>query len=372
MNSTTSSTSPHRHGILLLNLGSPDSTSVPDVRRYLREFLSDERVIDIPGPIRQLVLNLFILPFRPKKSAEAYKEIWTDEGSPLIIMTYRCAELLQERLKIPVEVGMRYGNPSTEDAIRRLKARGVQEVLAIPLYPHYAMSSYETAVAKAQDAIEKVAPELRLTIQPPYYKDPDYIDALVDTAKPYLEDKSIDHVLFSYHGIPERHLRKSDPSGCYCLNYENCCDREHPAHAVCYRHQTFATTKAFAARMGMDKGQYSVSFQSRLGRDPWLQPYTDAELERFPTQGIKHIAVICPAFVSDCLETLEEIAMEGQEDFIKAGGKQFTYIPCLNDHPRWIDVLEKFSRDFIEQTSSHEEMRVVSDHQDDTTQEKSA
>lgn len=351
MATTSSPSQPSRHGILLLNLGSPDSTSVPDVRRYLREFLSDGRVIDIPGPIRQLVLNLFILPFRPKKSAEAYQEIWTDEGSPLITMTYRCAELLQDRLKIPVEVGMRYGNPSTEDAVRRLKARGVQEVLAIPLYPHYAMSSYETAVAKAQEVFERVAPDLRLTIQPPYYQDPDYIDALVTVAKPYLADESIDRVLFSYHGIPERHLRKTDPSGCYCLKYDNCCEREHPAHAVCYRHQTFATTRAFAAHAGLEKHDYSISFQSRLGRDPWLKPYTDFELEKFPSQEIKHVAVMCPAFVSDCLETLEEIAMEGREDFIKAGGKQFTYIPCLNDHPRWIDVLEKFSHEFIKTTS---------------------
>lgn len=349
MKETTSSPdiSSNKQGVLLLNLGSPDSTEVADVRRYLREFLSDERVIDIPAPIRKLILNLFILPFRPRQSAEAYEEIWTDEGSPLIVMTYRCAELLQERMKMPVEVGMRYGNPSTKSALQRLVARGVKELLVIPLYPHYAMSSYETAVARVQADLKEVAPDMKLTIEPPYYEDPDYIDALYQVAKPYLEEHEFDQLLFSYHGIPERHVKKSDPSSCYCLEYEDCCEREHPAHAFCYRHQTFATSKAFARRANLSPEDYTIAFQSRLGRDPWLKPYTDHELEKMPSRQMKRIAVICPAFVSDCLETLEEIGMRGREDFIKAGGKEFVYIPCLNDHPRWIDVLEKFARRFV-------------------------
>ena len=344
-------TSP-RDGILLLNLGSPDSPQVADVRRYLREFLSDERVLDAPAPIRQLVLNLFILPFRPQKSAEAYASIWTEQGSPLITMTYRCAELLAERLSIPVEVGMRYGNPSTEEAIRRLKARGVRRLLAIPLYPHYAMSSYETAVAKVQRALAQLAPQMELTVEPPYYADPRYIEALHAVSEPYLRDQEVDHVLFSYHGIPERHLRRSDPSGCYCLKYEDCCERAHPAHAVCYRHQTLVTTRLLAARAELEPDRYSISFQSRLGRDPWLKPYTDHQLERFPSRGIKRLAVLCPAFTSDCLETLEEIAMEGEEEFLRAGGKTFIYIPCLNDHPTWIDALESFSRRFMQAAPS--------------------
>lgn len=342
-------TQSHSPGILLLNLGSPSSTDTKDVRVYLREFLSDPRVIDIPTPIRKMVLELFILPFRPKKSAHAYKSIWTEQGSPLVVTTYKVADLLRERLEeVPVEVGMRYGEPSTEDGIRRLINRGVNDMLVIPLYPHYAMSSYETAVAKAQERAAAMAPGMRVTILPPFYNHPRYIEALVKVAKPYLEDEEgFDRLLFSYHGIPERHLRKSDPSGCYCLQYEDCCEREHPAHSVCYRHQCFETTKHFAKAANLKPEQYSVSFQSRLGSDPWLSPYTDFELERLPTEQVKRLLVICPAFVSDCLETLEEINMEGRETFMEAGGKSFRYIPCLNEDEAWIDVLEHFSRQFI-------------------------
>lgn len=336
-----------KKGILLLNLGSPDSTSTADVRRYLREFLSDERVLDVSAPIRQTVLNLFILPFRPKKSAEAYQRIWTEQGSPLVVTSYQVCDLLDSRVDVPVELGMRYGNPSTEDAIRRLLGRGVDDILIIPLYPHYAMSSYETAAAKAQEVIERIAPEVRYTIQPPFYDDPDYLDALATVTRPHTEQAGWDHILFSYHGIPERHVKKGDSSGCFCLRYADCCERTHPAQAFCYRHQVFATTRLLAQKLDIPREKYSISFQSRLGNDPWLKPFTDKELEKLPSRGIKNLLVICPAFVSDCLETLEEIAMEGHEIFENAGGKDFTYISCLNDHPRWIDVLEKFVDTFI-------------------------
>lgn len=339
-----------RPGILLLNLGSPDSTKVEDVRTYLREFLSDPRVIDIPTPIRKMILELFILPFRPKKSAHAYETIWTPEGSPLIVITERVAHKLRERLEdVPVEIGMRYGNPSTEEGIRRLINRGVNDMLVIPLYPHYAMSSYETAMAKALERANAMAPGMRVTVLPPFYNHPRYIEALYEVARPYLEDakEGFDHLLFSYHGIPERHLKKSDPSGSYCLHYEDCCEREHPAHSVCYRHQCFETTKLLAERARLSPDQYSLSFQSRLGSDPWLSPYTDHQLERLPSQQVKRLLVICPAFVSDCLETLEEINIAGRETFLEAGGKSFRYIPCLNEHDAWIDVLEHFSQQFI-------------------------
>ena len=336
-----------KKGILLLNLGSPDSTETQDVRRYLREFLSDERVLDVAAPVRQAVLNLFILPFRPKESAEAYHSIWTEEGSPLVATTHKVAALLAGRLgqEVPVEVGMRYGSPSTRDALIRLKSRGVGDLLVVPLYPHYAMSSYETAVAKAFEEAKSVAPTMRLTIQNPFFEDPEYIEALWTVAKPYLDQKdTYDHILFSYHGIPERHVQKTDPSGCFCLKYDDCCARKHPAHSFCYRHQVHATTWAFARRAGLAEGDYTLSFQSRLGRDPWLKPYTDKELEKFPSKGVKRLLVMCPAFVSDCLETLEEIAIRGRQQFKDAGGVELTYVPCLNDHPRWIDVLEKFAR----------------------------
>lgn len=334
-------------GVLLVNLGSPDSTDVPDVRRYLREFLSDDRVLDAPKLIQQAVLNLTILPFRPKKTAEAYSTIWTDEGSPLIISTEEIAQKLRERLDIPIEIGMRYGNPSSEQGVMKLLAKGVRRIFLIPLYPHYAMSSYETAVVKVQEVVAKVAPDVDLVVQPPFFNDPRYVDALVKHTQPFLEE-DYDLLLFSYHGIPERHLRKSDPSHAYCLADPRCCEKTHPAHATCYRAQVFATSRLFAERAGIPREKWHLTFQSRLGRDPWLKPYTDMELEAFPSRGFKRIVVMCPAFISDCLETLEEIAEEGKECFIEAGGLDFRYAPCLNDSDAFIDVLEGFVGDFRE------------------------
>ncbi len=335
-----------KQGVLLINLGSPNSTDVEDVRAYLREFLGDERVIDVPAPVRAAVLELFILPFRPKRSAEAYEKIWTDDGSPLVLSTYAVADKLADRVDVPVAVAMRYGDPSIAEGLRGLANRGVRDLLVVPLYPQYAQSSYETVAAKALEVAREIAPRMRVTIQPPFYSAPDYIEALHTVASEHLEGVDYDVLLHSYHGIPERHIRKGDPSGTYCLNYQSCCERPHPAQSMCYRHQCYETTRLFAERAGIPSSKLRVSFQSRLAGEPWLTPYTDKELERFPTDGIKRIAVMCPAFVSDCLETLEEIAMEGREEFMDAGGKEFVYIPCLNEHDAWIDVLERFVRDF--------------------------
>lgn len=336
-----------RVGIMLLNLGSPRSTNPQDVRVYLKEFLSDPRVLDIPTPIRKLILNFFILPFRPRKSAEAYAKVWTDDGSPLIVTTYAMAKKLEAQIGIHVEVGMRYGDPSTKQAVLNLKEKGVDHVLVIPQYPHYAMSSYETAVAKAQECFKAFAPDIRVTFQPPYYQHPKYIEALTTVCKRHLDEADFDHVLLSYHGIPERHVKKTDPSGCYCLEYDDCCEREHPAHSLCYRHQCFQTSKILAKNLNLSSEQYTVAFQSRLGSDPWLTPFTDETLEHLPSKNIKKIAVLCPAFIADCLETLEEINMEGRETFLEAGGKSFTYIPCLNDDDAWIDTMASFCDDYL-------------------------
>jgi len=333
-------------GILLVNLGSPDSTDVRDVRRYLRQFLMDGRVIDAPWPIRFGIVYFTILPFRPKESAHAYQKIWTSEGSPLVATSKHLQYKLQERFTIPVELAMRYQNPSIESAVRKLDYLKVDEVFLIPLFPHYAMSSYETAIERVKSIARFLAPKMKITIQPPYFDAPDYIQALVASAQDYLQ-AGYDHLLFSFHGIPERHLRKSDPTGCHCLRSDNCCQVASPAHATCYRAQCFKTVAAFVAKANVPKEKYSVSFQSRLGRDPWLKPYTDLELVEFPKRGIKKLLVICPAFVSDCLETIEEIGMRGQETFLSAGGTEFTQIPCLNEHPLWLSMLEKMARKFI-------------------------
>ena len=220
-------------GVLLVNLGSPDSPGVGDVRRYLREFLSDDRVIDSPKLVQQAVLNLAILPRRPAQSAHAYQQIWTDKGSPLVVSTFRQRDLLRERFDLPIEVGMRYGNPSTADGVRRLIAQGVDEIFVVPLYPHYAMSSYETAMAKAIEEVRNVAPSTRVVIQPPFFSDDAYIEALLEVARPYLDGLAWDKLLFSYHGIPERHVKQTDPSGCWCLQNDHCCDVPHPSHATC-------------------------------------------------------------------------------------------------------------------------------------------
>lgn len=329
-----------KKGVLLVNLGSPDSPSVSDVRSYLREFLMDGRVLDAPWPIRFGIVHFAILPSRPKQSAEAYHTIWTPQGSPLIVAGKKVQAELQRRTKMPVELGMRYKNPSIQHALASLRDQGVDETLLIPLFPHYAMSSYETAVVRVQELVPKIAPGMKLTVQPPYYDDPDYIKALVGSVSEYFK-QNYDHLLFSFHGVPERHLRKSDPTKCHCLANENCCDVDSPAHATCYRAQCFKTVAAFVRMAGITK--YSIAFQSRLGRDPWLKPYTDEELGRLANDGVRRLLVICPAFVADCLETIEEIGIRAKETFIEAGGKELVMVPCLNDHPLWLDALQNWA-----------------------------
>jgi ferrochelatase len=332
-------------GALLVNLGSPDSTSVKDVRRYLREFLMDRRVMDVAWPLRAFIVGLMLIN-RPKQSAEAYRKIWTPEGSPLIVTSKRVQAGLQERVNVPVGLAMRYQNPSIPDAVRQLRARGVDELFLIPLFPHYAMSSYETAVERVKEVAAKLAPQMRIVVQPPYGDAPDYITALVASAEDYLR-QGYDHLLFSFHGVPERHLKKSDPTGSHCLATPDCCEVASPAHATCYRAQCFKTVTAFVKQAGVPPGKFSVSFQSRLGKDPWLKPYTDFELAALPKRGVKKLLVICPAFVSDCLETLEEIGIRGRATFLSAGGREFAQIPCLNGHPRWLAALEKMVRQFL-------------------------
>jgi len=333
---------------ILLNLGSPESLALCDVRSYLREFLMDERVLDINKPLRSLIVNFAILPKRPKESGAAYARIWTDEGSPLIVISRNLQKKLQERFPFPIELAMRYGNPSIPDAVKRLKEAGITDLYIMPLYPQYAMSSYETVLVRLTEELRKQGATMRTRLLEPFYNDPAYIDALVESARPAIE-ADIDLLLFSFHGIPERHLRKTDPSHAHCLCSDDCCENPHPAHATCYRHQCFEVARLFAEKAGIPKERYQVSFQSRLGRDPWLRPYTDETLSLLPRNGIKRIRVICPAFVSDCLETLEEIAMEGKEIFEKAGGEDFAQIPCLNEHPAWIDYLTHRIQAFADQ-----------------------
>jgi len=339
-----------KRAVLLVNLGSPDSTAVPDVRRYLREFLGDERVLDVPAALRWALLEGIILRTRPKKSAHAYAEIWTEAGSPLIVTSRSAHQKLAAALgpDTPVYLAMRYGQPSVASVVAQIAADGIDELLLFPQYPHYAMSSWETVVVRVMEETARQAPRLRVTTVQPFYADADYIDALHAVSAPFLTAPH-DHVLFSYHGIPERHLRKADSSRAHCTVVADCCATCSPAHATCYKAQCLATTRALVAKAGIPAEKFSVSFQSRLAGEPWLSPFTDHELVRLPKAGVKNLLILCPAFTTDCLETLEEIQGEGRETFLAAGGESFQQIPCLNDHPAFIDFLAARTRRWLRQ-----------------------
>lgn len=325
-----------------MNLGSPDSTSVPDVRRYLNEFLMDERVIDVPKFFRTILVRGIITPLRAPKSAKVYKSIWWKEGSPLIQLTRRLQKAVQAEMpETPVEIAMRYGNPSVKLALDTLQKKypDLKEVIAVPLYPHYAMSSYESAVEDAKAWHLKGNYSFDLKIVPPFYKNAQYIHALSENIKSYLDKTKWDYLLFSYHGIPMRHIRKSDPTKSHCQINDTCCTTDSPAHAFCYKHQDITTMMLTAAQLNLPKNKFGMSFQSRLGSG-WLQPFTDIRLKELPKEGMKNLLVVCPAFVSDCLETLEEIAIAGKETFLENGGETFTMIPCLNDSPLFVKTLK--------------------------------
>lgn len=335
-------------GIILMNLGSPDSTEVRDVKRYLNQFLMDERVIDYPYLSRLLLVKGIIVPFRASKSAHAYKSIWTKDGSPLICLTRQLQQLVQQQVPEPVEIAMRYGNPTPKAAYDALLAKNpnLEEVILIPLYPHYAMSSYETAVEYMKEVHEKGKYSFRMVTIKPYYNNTDYIRALSESIWPYLQ-QDFDKLLFSYHGVPERHILKGDITKQHCLKYPDCCETDSAAHQYCYRHQCIRTTLLLTGALQIPQQKFELSFQSRLGRDKWLTPYTAERLRELPGEGIKKILVACPAFVSDCLETLEEIAIQGKQIFLQAGGESFTMIPCLNVHPLWVSTVAKWIREYV-------------------------
>ncbi|NJB71627.1 ferrochelatase [Saonia flava] len=333
-------------GVLLVNLGSPDSPTAKDVKPYLDEFLMDERVIDVPLWLRNIIVRGIILRNRPKKSAEAYKKIWWEEGSPLVVISERFTEKVQSKTDIPIALGMRYGSITIKNALQELKNKGVDEVLLVPLYPHYAMSSFETVVVKTMEEKAAYFPDMKITTLPAFYKNPDYIKILSESIQRELKDFEYDHVLFSYHGIPERHIKKSDPTKFHCKIDGSCCSTNSVAHNTCYRHQCFKMTELVKKELALSEDKVSLSFQSRLPNDPWLKPYTDFEFERFPKEGKKKLAVITPAFVADCLETLEEIAMEGKSQFQEAGGNDYKHIPCLNDSDEWVGLMAKWIKDW--------------------------
>jgi ferrochelatase len=332
-------------GVLLVNLGSPDSTNPKDVKKYLDEFLMDPRVIDVPKWARTLLVRGIILNTRPKKSAEAYSKIWWEEGSPLIVISERLQKKIKNRINIPVALAMRYGSMTLKIGLQELADQGVTDVLVIPLYPQFAMATTETINVKVEELQKEFFPQLEITSFPAFYNKPEYIEVLSKSISEKLEGVDYEQILFSYHGVPERHIRKSDITKSHCKIDGSCCKTPSSAHQYCYRHQCYETTRQVAEKLNLKEGTYTTTFQSRLGFDPWLQPYTDRTIERMGKAGVKKLAIVTPAFVSDCLETLEEIAMEGEEIFHEVGGEEFTTIPCLNDR----DDFATLMADWIEQ-----------------------
>lgn len=333
-----------RPGLLLVNLGTPDAPTTADVRRYLREFLSDPRVIDIPAPLRWLLLNLIILPLRPARSAEAYRKVWTDEGSPLLVHSQRLQQQVQQALPgVQVELGMRYGKPSLADALARLEQAGCGELTVFPLYPQFASSTTGSTLEAIyrQLAGRWNTPSVRVV--PAFYDHPAFVEAIAQIGEPVLASFKPDHVLFSFHGLPERHLRRGDPAG-VCLASRDCCNSIDSRNRNCYRAQCFATARAVSAQLDLPEATTTVTFQSRLGsRAEWIKPYTDETLPKLAEAGVKRLAVFCPAFVADCLETTEEIGMQADETFRAAGGEALQLIPSLNAHPAWVQAVVELS-----------------------------
>ncbi len=331
-----------KKGVLLVNLGSPDSPEPKDVKKYLGEFLMDERVIDVPLWARTLLVKGIILNTRPKASAEAYKKIWWEDGSPLIVISERLQNRIQEQVDIPVGLAMRYGSMTIKNGLQELVDSGVDEVFLVPLYPQFAMATTETILVLAEDIRQQYFPNLKIESLPAFYNKADYIEVLSNSIQESLKGKTFEYLLFSYHGVPERHIRKRDITKSHCKIDGSCCETDSKAHEFCYRHQCYEVTRLVSEKLQLKEGSFSTSFQSRLGFDPWLLPYTDRTIERLGKEGVKNMAIATPAFVSDCLETLEEIAMEGQEIFQEMGGKQFTTVPCLNDDKAFVNLLAKW------------------------------
>ncbi|HEY8205984.1 MAG TPA: ferrochelatase [Myxococcaceae bacterium] len=336
-------------GLLLVNLGTPDDASVGAVRRYLREFLSDPRVIDLSPLGRWLLLHLVILPFRPARSAEAYRKIWGAGGvvgSPLLHHSRKLADAVARALdgELVVQLAMRYGRPSIAEAMAAFRKAGVESVALLPLYPQYAASSTGSTVARAYELAAQGWDPLPLRVVPPFFGSAGFLDAFAEVARPVLAGAGADHVLFSFHGLPERQVKRSAGENSGCRFDAGCCAALSAANANCYRAQSFHTARELAARLGLDAGRFSVGFQSRLGRTPWIQPHTDVVLAELPARGVKRLAVMVPSFVADCLETLEEIGLRGVDTFRAAGGEHLTLVPSLNAHPAWVAEVVRLAR----------------------------
>ncbi|AHM61813.1 ferrochelatase [Flammeovirgaceae bacterium 311] len=330
-------------GVLLVNLGTPDSTAVPDVRRYLREFLMDGRVIDVSYPQRFALVNGIIAPFRAPKSAHEYEKLWDQEkGSPLKYYGFQLRDLLQEALgqDFVVELAMRYQNPSIPEVLQKLQACSLKELIIIPLFPQYASATSGSVIDKVMEIVRgwQIIPSIQYVGR--FVEEELYLQALTARAKPYLEMENWDHYLFSYHGVPERQIYKGS-CGDYCKIDSVCCATYTPQNQYCYRAQCYYNSRLLAERLGLKQDQYSTCFQSRLGKDPWIQPYADDVIPALAKSGKKKVLAFSPAFVADCLETTVEVGETFKDNFIEAGGERWELVESLNDHPLWVQCLQE-------------------------------
>ena len=331
--------SENKTGVLLINLGSPKELTKKSVKEYLRVFLSDDYVLDIPKILQQLILRVFILPFRPKNTLEAYELIWTPEGSPLILSTKSIAKKLSKKTGWDVNYAMRYEDPSIEKALVNFKSKGINKIIVISLYPHNAMATTITTEMETRIVANKISENFELIFTKPFFDNEIYINTLSNSIKPYIEKSSFDKIIFSYHGIPKRQAKKTDETGEHCFSTGNCCEIESEGSKDCYRSHTRIASDLTAKKLVLSEDQWEVAYQSRLGPG-WLTPFTDRRLAELPEEGKENIAILCPSFISDCLETLEEIDIRGRKTFFDAGGRNMTYIPCLNDSEETVALLE--------------------------------
>ena len=338
----------NRIGVLLINLGTPDAPTPEAVGPYLREFLMDGFVIDVPKPLRWFLVNVMIVPRRKVQSARAYQKVQLPGGSPLRVYTRELAEsvaaLLANDQRYVVEYAMRYGNPSIASALTKLHSQNPSRIIVLPLYPQYAESSFETALVETKRVAQELGCVDRLSFFPPFYDRPEFIAACVRRILETHDKHPVDHVVFSFHSLPERHLKRLDRTQQHCLVKSDCCDETSAVNHNCYRAQCLFTARAIATQLGLEAGDYTVSFQSRLGRAKWIGPTTEVVLRDLARSGVKRIAVSCPSFVADCLETLEEMGIRGRQTFIDAGGEELFLVPSLNAEPEWVATVADWIR----------------------------
>ena len=327
-----------KEGVLLMNIGTPDQPTVESVREYLREFLLDPDVIDIPAPLRHLLVRGIILRTRPKKIAPNYQSIWMEEGSPLRVYTQRMTEALENILSdTPCEVGMRYGNPSIRSGLERLKEKGVERLLLAPLFPQYAQATTISSIKCATKELKDMNWDPEVLELGHFESDDAYIDPLVSSIENHLDENF--HLLFSYHGLPLSHVRRSDSTRKHCQKVDNCCSLTKDANASCYAHHCMMTTLAVTKKLGIEDSDWSISYQSRLGPVKWLRPSTMETVEKLAKKDIGKLIIISPAFLADGLETLEELNIEIREQYAESGGGELEVISCLNDNSDWIEGL---------------------------------